>query len=117
MGTVATVIVWMAFTPDASVLVTGYLLFYLVYGVIWSSNMTSLNASVASSFRDIAFAIGGMATVIAVVLAGAVHRLLLGAGVSLPHAFLICGLIGASGGTALAIYSITARKEIISRRP
>ena len=75
-----------------------------------SSNMTSLNVSVAARYRDIAFAVGGMAAVLAVVLAGAVHRFLLGAGASLAHVFLLCGAVGTIGGVILILYSVVTRR-------
>lgn len=92
-------------SAEGIALTTLYLLFYLVYGVIWGANMASLNASVEPRLRDAAFAIASTATVISVVLTGVVHRLLLGANVSLAALFTGCGSVGAGSGVVLVLFS------------
>lgn len=104
MVLVAAGVVAMALTTSQEAMVASYLFYYLAYGVIWSSNLATVNRSVRADLREAAFAVSTAGATVGVLLVGALHNRLLAAGMTLPNLFVLCGAAAAAAGAILILY-------------
>jgi len=88
-------------------LVAGYVVLYVAYGLVWGSNVASVNASIQPRLRDTAFAIMNLLMMASVFIVGSVHNRMVAAGLSFRTVFMVCGSIGAIGGVMLLAYSFS----------
>ncbi len=84
-----------------------YLGFYVCHGGTWSTESAAVNMVSQPRLRDAVFAVMSILATAAVFITGLVHNRMLAAGFSLPRIFLVCGLIGTTGGTLLFLYSFS----------
>lgn len=78
-------------------------LYYAGQGTVWGSNSTAVNRMVPPHLRDAAFACMGLILMASLLTVGLIHNRLVEAGVSLPHVFIICGLVCAGAGALLIV--------------
>ena len=94
-----------ALAASPAVLGFGYLAFYLVHGLVWSSGLPAISLCVRPSLRDSAFALTLMIEMATIVTVGFFHNRMLALGVSLGTIFLICACVTFLAGGILVAYS------------
>jgi MFS family permease len=82
-----------------------YLVFYLVHGLVWGTNVAAINKCLPPRLRDSGFAISWLLEILAVFLVGVVHNRLLSSGASLVAVFGICGAILAATSLVVLAYA------------
>ncbi len=95
-------VVCMGYAQGMAILVLCYVLYYLVYGAVWGSNLAALNANVTPQYRDIAITLGISGTTVFNAIASVAQNRMLEGGASLAQVFLVCGLLGGFAGAVLA---------------
>ncbi|MHB9025913.1 MAG: MFS transporter [Armatimonadota bacterium] len=108
---VALWVVTMGQAGSTILLVVAYFGYYLCHGLVWGSNAAAGNAAVEPRLRDSAFALMSIITYVAIFVTGFVHNRLISAGFTLPHVFLVSGLLAAAAGGALFLYSFSRHSE------
>ena len=100
-------VVWMGMAQGVAALVVGFASLYVSYGLIWGSNVATINGCIEPRLRDSAFAIMNVLLMASVFGVGGVHNRMLNAGWTFPSVFMFCGAIGSSAGVMLIAYSFS----------